>query len=89
MQVMFETRKLGDGLYVVWLDGATFTASPKRAMWSSALSRKVHICWRCEVKFEAGQNLYRPIGNQDYRMKRICPLCMARALQHEGSLREA
>ena len=76
----FEAVVLGEGLMVIWLDRGVYTQSPRRAIWSEARTRKVHVCWGCGEHQDVGSMLFRSVGNQDYRMKRLCGTCVAAAI---------
>ncbi len=70
------TKRLADGLYGVVLSHSARTASDRQAIWTRGRTRKPHECWECGRRFAVGVDLYRSVGNQDYRMRRVCELCM-------------
>ena len=65
-----------DGLVLVTLGRWSRTRSTKRALWSRCKTRKLWSCWFCREEQPKGANGYRPIGNQDYRMERLCVRCV-------------
>ncbi len=73
-----RAEQLNDGLYRVWISSA-LTRSPTHALGVAARVRKVHRCWSCETEFPVGSDLFMPVGNQDYRMNRLCGECLEAA----------
>ena len=67
-EVMLVER-LGDGLVVLRYGG--HTRSPREAIWSRAKTRKPTHCIVTGEPLDKGTEAYRPIGNQDYRSRRI------------------
>ena len=73
-----RAEQLNDGLYRVWIS-ASITRSPSHALWARVRVRKAHRCWSCETEFPVSSDLFMPIGNQDYRMRRLCGECLEAA----------
>ncbi len=73
-----RVERLNHGLYRVWVP-TQLTRSDRHALWARVRVRKVHRCWSCESIFPVGSDLFMSIGNQDYRMRRLCAECLAAA----------
>lgn len=58
-------------LKLIWYRG-------KRALWSPVKVRKHHHCGWCEESIKVSEPAYRPVGNMNYRMVRICADCAAK-----------
>lgn len=63
---------LSDGVAVLTYDG-------DRALWARAKVRKAHVCAVSDQKIESGSLAWKPVGNQQYRMKRISDEIMVAA----------
>ena len=62
-------RVLNDGLVVLrWMG---HTSSDTDAIWSRGKLRKPVKCAVTEIEMAVGDLAYRPVGNQDYRSRRI------------------
>lgn len=70
---MSETVKLlrvmNEGLMLLEWGGDT--RSPRRGMWVRAKARKHTRCAVTDAAIVPGELVFRPIGNQDYRGRRI------------------
>lgn len=51
----------------------------RAALWGICTVRISHVCVLCGTKIEKGARAYRPIGNMNFRMKRICVDCAKQA----------
>ncbi len=75
MSVMSETERLNDGLYRVVIRRWE-TRSQRQTLWTRAITRKEHFCWNCGQKHKPGAEMFRPMIDSDYRMRRLCETCL-------------
>ena len=67
---LHKAERLANGLL-----GLAFNA--KRDMWSwCKLRGKPKKCWSCGRTMTPGEEAFRPMGNHDYRMMRLCVPCV-------------
>ena len=62
-------RALNDGLVVLRWD--SHTSSDRKSLWSRVKVRKAHECAVTGEPIAVGDMAFMPIGNADYRMRRI------------------
>lgn len=72
-------EQLNEGLYRIWLWMGPDVGSNPHTLWARVKTRKEHRCFECETLRGKGSEMLAPIGNQDYRMRRIDLEC-ARAV---------
>lgn len=72
-------KVLRDGVVVLHYGGRT--ASHRVALWVKAKLRKQARCIVSDRLMEPGEMAYRPVGNEDYRAKRIHAETLEKAVE--------
>ncbi len=72
-------KALNDGLVVLRWDSRT--SSDRTMLWNRVKVRKSHICAVTENPIAVGDMAFMPIGNVDYRMRRISSALIASIIE--------